>query len=68
MGGLGVKVLHFPLTLLVVLTTLTLPCERDTDFCNSNTVNMALHLVSLDHLTAVCYVIITAVSRRMFGS
>jgi len=30
MGGLGVKVQHFPLTLLVVLTTLTLPCERDT--------------------------------------
>jgi len=29
MGGLGVKVQHFPLTLLVVLTTLTLPCERD---------------------------------------
>ena len=29
MGGLGVKVHHFPLTLLVVLTTLTLPCERD---------------------------------------
>jgi len=26
---LGVKVEHFPLTLLVVLTTLTLPCERD---------------------------------------
>jgi len=23
---------HFPLTLLVVLTTLTLPCERDTLF------------------------------------
>ena len=30
MGGFGVKVQHFPLTLLVVLTTLTLPCERDT--------------------------------------
>ena len=29
MGGLGVKVQHFPLTLLVVLTTLTLPCEHD---------------------------------------
>jgi len=29
MGGLVVKVQHFPLTLLVVLTTLTLPCERD---------------------------------------
>jgi len=29
MGGLGVKVQHSPLTLLVVLTTLTLPCERD---------------------------------------
>ena len=29
MGGLGVKVQYFPLTLLVVLTTLTLPCERD---------------------------------------
>jgi len=29
MGGLGVKVQHFPLTLLVVLTTLELPCERD---------------------------------------
>ena len=29
MGGLGVKVQHFPLTLLVVLTILTLPCERD---------------------------------------
>jgi len=29
MGGLGVKVQHFPLTLLVVLTTLTLPCERN---------------------------------------
>ena len=29
MGGLRVKVQHFPLTLLVVLTTLTLPCERD---------------------------------------
>jgi len=29
MGGCGVKVQHFPLTLLVVLTTLTLPCERD---------------------------------------
>jgi len=29
MGGLGVKFQHFPLTLLVVLTTLTLPCERD---------------------------------------
>jgi len=29
MGGLGVKVQLFPLTLLVVLTTLTLPCERD---------------------------------------
>jgi len=27
--GLGVKVQHFPLTMLVVLTTLTLPCERD---------------------------------------
>ena len=27
--GLGVKIQHFPLTLLVVLTTLTLPCERD---------------------------------------
>ena len=26
---MGVKVQHFPLTLLVVLTTLTLPCERD---------------------------------------
>jgi len=26
---LGVKFQHFPLTLLVVLTTLTLPCERD---------------------------------------
>ena len=31
MGGFGVKVQHFPLTLLVVLTTLTLPCERDKD-------------------------------------
>ena len=31
MGGLGVKIQHFPLTLLVVLTTLTLPCERDKD-------------------------------------
>ena len=29
MGSFGVKVKHFPLTLLVVLTTLTLPCERD---------------------------------------
>ena len=29
MGGLGVKFQNFPLTLLVVLTTLTLPCERD---------------------------------------
>jgi len=29
MGGLGVNVQHFPLNLLVVLTTLTLPCERD---------------------------------------
>jgi len=29
MGGCGVKVQHFPLTLLVVLTTLTLPCEHD---------------------------------------
>jgi len=29
MGGLGVKIQHFPLTLLVVLTTLTPPCERD---------------------------------------
>jgi len=29
MGGLGVKVQHFQLTLLVVITTLTLPCERD---------------------------------------
>jgi len=29
MGGFGVKIQHFPLTLLVVLTTLTLPCERD---------------------------------------
>jgi len=29
MGDLGVKVQHFPLTLLVVLTTLALPCERD---------------------------------------
>jgi len=29
MGGLRVKVQHFPLTLLVVLTTLTLPCERE---------------------------------------
>ena len=29
MGGLGVKFQHFPLTLLVVLTILTLPCERD---------------------------------------
>jgi len=28
MGGFGVKVQHFPLTLLVVLTTLTLSCER----------------------------------------
>jgi len=27
--NLGVKVQHFPLTLVVVLTTLTLPCERD---------------------------------------
>jgi len=32
MGGCGVKVQHFPLTLLVVLTTLTLPCERDGGF------------------------------------
>jgi len=31
MGGLGVKVQHFPLTLLVVLATLTLPCEHDRD-------------------------------------
>ena len=42
MGGLGVKVQHFPLTLLVVLTTLTLPCERDiskhdTDYAHSAT-------------------------------
>jgi len=29
MSGLGVKIQHFPLTLLVVLTTLTLPCERN---------------------------------------
>ena len=29
MGGLRVKVQHLQLTLLVVLTTLTLPCERD---------------------------------------
>jgi len=29
LGGLGVKVQHFQLTLLVVLTTLTLSCERD---------------------------------------
>jgi len=33
MDGLGVKIQHFPLTLLVVLTTLTLPCERDGDKC-----------------------------------
>jgi len=31
MGGLGVKIQHFPLTLLVFLTTLTLPCERDSN-------------------------------------
>jgi len=29
MGGLGVKIQHFLLTLLVVLTTLTLLRERD---------------------------------------
>jgi len=28
MDVIGVNVQHFPLTLLVVLTTLTLPCER----------------------------------------
>ena len=39
MGGLGVKVQHFPLTLMmVVLTTLTLPCERDFNFVQQNDV------------------------------
>ena len=37
MGGLGVKVQHFPLTLLVVLTTLTLPCERDIIYAGRHT-------------------------------
>jgi len=36
MGGLGVKVQHFPLTLPVVLTTLTLLCERDIINNNNN--------------------------------
>ena len=39
MGGLGVKFQHFSLTLLVVLTTLTLPYERDSiavsDMCHN---------------------------------
>ena len=38
---LGVKFQHFPLTLLVVLTTLTLPCERDivhVDCCGLSTI------------------------------
>ena len=39
MGGFGVKVQHFPLTLLVVLTTLTLPCERD----NKNNLKFRYH-------------------------
>ena len=41
MGGLGVKVQHFPLTLLVVFTTLTLPCKRD-----SMTETMATDVIS----------------------
>ena len=44
MGGLGVKVQHFPLTLLVVLTTLTLPCERDPDcWVFPGALNLGLH-------------------------
>jgi len=38
MGGFGVKFQHFPLTLLVVLTTLTLPCERDNNNNNDSVV------------------------------
>ena len=46
MGGLGVKVQHFPLTLLVVLTTLTLPCERD-DVCGLRIVIVILRMMSV---------------------
>jgi len=47
MGGLGVKVQHFPFTLLVVLTTLTLPCERDAILwhltrCNSTLIGLVV--------------------------
>jgi len=47
MGGLGVKVQHFPLTLLVVLTTLTLPCERDDAKIDEIgvTINLGLYLI-----------------------
>ena len=38
MGGRGVKVQHFPLTLLVILTTLTLSFERDRNTVIGNTV------------------------------
>jgi len=48
MGGFGVKVQHFPLTLLVVLTTLTLPCERDLYFVHMYRPNDAVYFYAID--------------------
>jgi len=43
MGGLGVEVQHFPLTLLVVLTTLTLPFERDYPVCEATLYDVCVY-------------------------
>jgi len=65
MGGLGVKVQHFPLTLLVVLTTLTLPCERDTliNIIIAYTPNALRDAVDLDACNATFFSKICNVSQ-----
>ena len=59
--ALGVKVQHFPLTLLVVLTTLTLPCERDDKtYCVSGDREIRLTYINLrSFLTETMHVDLT---------
>ena len=66
MGGFGVKVQHFPLILLVVLTTLTLPCERDPHYDSAPSLGVDLFFVVASVCLSVCMYVSVCLSRCSF--
>ena len=65
MGGLGVKVQHFPLTLLVVLTTLTLPCERDKESWTLNLAQRSFNLIDFGTNRKRVYIFLLVVGTNL---